>query len=200
MRLGLDLLAVASFAPVAPASPITVTFTGSAQGSLGGINFSYTPAVTITAVGDTSQVTTSAGVFTLPVTLASLSFGGSPATFTGATKLVVDQSAKTLILETSTGTSILGGSDNSFSSYTLATSFGPLTTTGFRFSAGTSFPTSAGGFILTGFLAESSLTITGTMTASSNPSPTPVPEPSTLAVFGGLAVAGLLGYRWRKAG
>jgi hypothetical protein len=166
------------------AVPITYTETDTASGSLNGVAFSNATIV-LSETSDTTNVTNPSPGFFENVGTITLSINGTaPVTFTGTpTGVSVDQATGfgnplADFFDSSVGI-IIGALDPAFGTYDLTTAIGPITATGVVFAGDTFFPTSGGGFILTGVFEP---TFTATIPA--------VPEPNSLAILAS-AVAGL---------
>ena len=157
----------------AEAAFLTYTETVIASGSLNGAAFTNA-MLTISATGDTSQVVTSNGFYSLtPMTNNFTIVGVGSGSFSSAAfQLFVNQAAMAAGFGAN-GNSILDTFNTAFSTYTLTTAIGPVSGSSY-INPGTSFATTSGSFIL------SSTTGNVTFTA--------VPEPASLAMLGvGLA-------------
>ena len=166
----------------AQASAITYTEQATASGSLGGTAFTNA-LVTLTLVGDTSNVTgttfltNSVGTFTLNVS----GLGGG--TFTDALWVFDNQtfSPPAAGFGLTAGGSILDTFDNAFGAYGLVTPIGPITDSPF-INSGESFDTTAGAFIINS-------SGNSTFTASTGS----VPEPVSVTLMG-VGLLGLVGF------
>jgi hypothetical protein len=179
------LLCLAGFGE-ARAAPVTYEFTATGSGSLGASTFTNA-AFTLTSTADTSQVTSSGGVFEVPDLTATVSVAGlGTATFTTPTINVDNQPlARAGFSDPIQNLAILFVDNSAFAGYDLTTSIGPLSGPP-TINPGSAFATTAGNFVLD---SVSPATFQATVQAA--------PEPSALALFG-LGAAGLAGWRWRK--
>jgi hypothetical protein len=168
------------------ADGITYTESVTGWGSIGGTIFTNA-LVTITFVGNTSNVAGSAGSFTNSAGTASITIGGM-GTFAFTDSLYVFDNLSGLagMSDATNPLSILDTRNSVFSAYNLATAIGPISGTS-AFNLGTSFGTSGGSLILTSLDANS------TFTATTDPAP----EPSSLLLLGTAAIAGLVIVRRR---
>lgn len=167
----------------AHAAPITFTETVTAEGSLGATSFSDA-LVTLTGVGDTSDVTGISGfpgVYVIDLSSLTVQIGTGPAaTFTGSTVVFDNSVGGAGFTQLSPSFfDILDAIDvPAFETYALNTS---ITEDGNTLMNSFSFGTTAGNFDFTGY--DSGTTFTATLGAS------PAPEPASWA----LLATGLLG-------
>jgi hypothetical protein len=171
----------------ANASIITYTESATASGSLGSTAFSNS-LITLTFIGDTSNVTGSSGLYTndvgaLTINIASL---GVTADLTDVGEVFVNQgfSPPAAGLGDQAVGSILDTLDGVFGAYGLTTAIGPITNANF-INPGTGFATDDGTFIIN---SAGNSTFTARLGSASTP------EPATIA----LLAMGLLGVGMRK--
>jgi len=188
-RTNLILVAAAALlfcgARQANADAITYTESGTATGSIGATNFTDA-LVTITFVGDTSNVSGASGLFSNPVgtaTVAIAGIGNGAFAFTDSLYVFDNQSTSFVGIADFTLNDILDTFGNSaFSTYGLTTSIGPVT--GFSaFDPGSAYGTKDGLLVFSNMSVNSTFAATTTAAA--------VPEPSSLVLLGA-AIAGLL--------
>jgi len=179
----------------AKASPVTYTEFATVTGTLAGTSFPANEVITLTATGDTTNVTNNGGGsflnFNVPAsfTLSIPVNGVGSGTFTNAFAVVDEQSIPLPRVDFGDPTvqaQILDTQNTAFASYDLKTSIGPITGSSVG-SRGTSFPTSAGGLILT---SSGNATFTAVVTPA-------VPLPSALPLFAS-ALVGLVLLGWRR--
>jgi hypothetical protein len=190
-RATLILAAVALMlcsAALVQAGAITYTEQATATGTLGSSAFN-SALVTITFVGDTTNVVCGGGFCYNAVGTATVNVAGvGTAAFTSDTYRAFDNQGAIAvgIADESSGASILDTYDSAFGTYDLTTAIGPVTDASF-IRPDVTFSTDLGGFNLQS-VGDSTFTAT-----------TGIPEPATLAPFGaGLAVLSLLRKRVRR--
>jgi len=189
MKKILCILAVAVLligASQAKAGPITYTEEATLSGTIGATSFTGAP-VTLEFVGDTSNVSCSAGFCLITVGTATVSIGGvGTTTFTDSMEAFDNQGypAAGIALAGGAG-SVLDTVDNAFITYDLMTAIGPITNTDFS-RPDLSYNTALG---VLNFSTPSG-SVNSTFTATT-------PEPATLSLLG-LGLAGLL-LRKRKS-
>jgi hypothetical protein len=190
-RTNLILVAAAALlfcgARQANADAITYTESGTATGSIGLTTFTDA-LVTITFVGDTSNVSGGFGSFTNPVgtaTVAIAGIGNGPFAFTDSLYVFVNQAASVVGIADSTVNDILDTINGSaFNTYDLTTSIGPVTgLSDSNAGTGSTYGTSKG------LLAFNNMSLNSTFAATT--AAAAVPEPSSLVLLGA-AIAGLL--------
>jgi PEP-CTERM motif len=184
MLSSLALLAVA--AVPAMAGQITYTESATATGSLGTQNF-RDALLTLTLVGDTSNVTGGAGFFSNTVGTFTVSIAGvGTATFTDAMEVFDNQGQIAAGFgDNSLGGSVLDTFDAVFGGYDLTTAIGPITNSPF-IRPDLSFGTDAGLLVI-------SASGDSTFTAS-----TGTPEPGTFLLLG-LGITSLGMVKMRRA-
>ncbi len=169
------------------ASTITYTEQAVVSGSLGN-NFFNNSLVTLTLVGDTANVTGSAGFFqnlvgTFTVDVASVGM----ATFTDPMEVFDNQgSIAAGFGDLALAGSVLDTFDAAFATYDLTTAIGPITNSPF-IRPDLSFPTTLGGFNIQSSGNSTFTASTGTAT----------PEPGSLVLLG-TGLVGLFGSLRRK--
>lgn len=177
-------------AALVQAGTITYTEQATATGTLGASAFN-SALVTITFVGDTTNVVCAGGFCNVVVGTATLNVAGiGTATFITDTYQAFDNQGSIAagIADWSLGASILDTYDSVFASYDLMSAIGPVTDTSF-IRPDVTFATDLGGFNMQSAGNSTFTATTGIGT----------PEPATLALFGaGLAVLSLLRKRVRR--
>ncbi len=198
-RLIFTVLAAALSCSVIQASPITYTLSTTASGTFAGSVFTNA-LVTVTLMGDTSNVVAGPGPFINtvlnPVTAVLSVFGVGTGTFTDPITLISTLNAVTLLGAPAvlivdgpltTGTGLLLQTGSIFQTYDLRTALGPITGPGGVASGSqmaTNFPTTGGN--LSWAIGQSM----GTSTFTAVIAPTNTPEPGTWILLGsGLAAA-----------
>lgn len=176
------ILLLAGAGMTVQAAPATYTLSGTGSGSLGEQVFADAP-FTITAVADTSQITSPLfGIYAVPNATATVAIAGLGVSvpFTIPTITVDNQNLSLAgISAPDQNRAILLVANPAFATYTLATSVGPATGSA-GFNPGFAFATAAGDFLLRAAPVA-------TFQASV------VPEPPLLALFG-IGALGLVGY------
>lgn len=189
-HLLIAVLALGSLSIAARAESVTYTVSDTASGSIGAQTFTN-QVITVTFVGDTTNISGNPGFYTNTPGVATINISGlGTFTFTGSTEFFDNQGEEAAgIADTSVG-SILDTYNSAFATYTGSTSIGPLSGSVF-YSSAYDFNTSGG------ILNLSSARSTSTLTAIVGAAPTP--EPSSFALLGStlLGAAGL--FRRRKA-
>ena len=180
------VLAIAMAAGAAQAAPITYTFTGTGSGTAGGAAFSGPFSFVFNA--DTANIdATGAPFYRLNGIGGTFTEGAFSATLTPTVTLVgtADTAIPRINFFNATFDNGLGMNDPSLASYTLDTSFGPLTVTAPGSASSFLTPTfnaSGDGFATSGGLVEitdnTALTFTAVLQAA------PVPEPAALGLLG----------------
>jgi hypothetical protein len=186
VMVGMGILLTASSAS---ADPISYTEQAVLSGTLDGISFTDA-TVTITATGDTANITNPAQNRYINVPLmgtVSVAGVGSD-TFTSLLEVEVQGKSDVGIALTSGAIILLTADPGAFSGYKLNTSFGPINGGGL-FNADLSYATALGSFILDETTREGRLGSAPSTFWADGPARR-VPEPATLALFG----AGLAGF------
>jgi hypothetical protein len=170
------------------AQTITITESAMASGSLNGT--AYTDSlITLTASGDISNVVTEGpGIFELPVSGLSIDIASldAVATLTDAAHVFSCQSCTAAGISDNGSDDILDTFASAFSSYSITTSFGPITSAdNGAADPDVFFDTDDGPFQITS--ADST-----TFTATLGETGTATPEPAAIALSG-LGLAGLAG-------
>jgi hypothetical protein len=139
-------------------TPISYSETAPISGSLGGVSFSDS-LLTLTASGNTTNITSAGGVFSilLPVSFSVAGIGSG--TFTDATEVVSNPGVPGAGFSDLT-VEILFTSAPAFSTYFLSTAIGPITGTAL-FNSGQHFPTTAGPLNFTTFGNATFTAVTG---------------------------------------
>jgi hypothetical protein len=179
--LGLAMMAQAK------ADPVTFIITGTGSGALGAQSFSNT-AFTISSTADTAFITNPfSGVFILADQTATVNVSGiGTGAFTSQTSNVSNQNfSRAGISDPSFA--ILFVNNPGFSTYSLATSIGPLSGPA-SFNSGANFATTAGNFRLD---TVQDATFEARVTTQA------VPEPASLTLAG-IGVVTLVGYARRR--
>ena len=162
----------------ANAATITYTESATASGSLGGTAFSGS-LITLTFIGNSSNVAGSSGFFTnevgtIAINIASL---GATANLTDVAQIFVNQTFSPPaagFADATVGFSILDTFDNAFGTYGLTTAIGPITDTNF-INSGLGFATNHGTFVIN---SAGNSTFTASLGSASTP------EPATIALLG----------------
>jgi hypothetical protein len=185
----LGALLLGCSAAAAFGGPITLSFSGSATGTLGTTSFTNEPFA-INSEGDTSAVFVTAGsIYNLPAIGAVIDINGfAPAVFTDATAWTDPQGAGDILFNDATLNAGLVGFTKLFAgleNYQFQTSIGPVSG-GFPFTPNLfetfqNIPTSGG-------------LLTITMTSNNSFSADAIPEPASVW----LALGGLGVVRWRS--
>ncbi len=185
----LSALAVSSIA--AHASPITFTETVTASGSLDGSSFAD-KLVTITGIGDTTNVTSSGSIYFLALNSATVRVGLTVDAFTGTLDVFDNTTADVA------GFTLIGDEDilditgvPTFATYALSSAVSEAGNTTFNPNA--AFPTTGGSFDLTSFD-----TVT-TFSAAVGTAATPEPSSFALLGTGLLAVTNMARRRLRAS-
>jgi hypothetical protein len=161
---------------VAHATPITYTFSTTASGTLGSVNFNDA-LVTVTANADAANAFGFEGDFDNQATGGvDLSISGVGTTVFTAPASVVNDGNQILIIFDETGAALLAETSNDFTGYELNSALGPVTASFGQSTASANTP--VGDFLITSDSGDSTYTATLDSTVS------PVPEPSTLCLFG----------------
>jgi len=178
----------------AMASTITFTETVTTSGNLDGNSFSNA-LVTLSLTGDTGNVTTSGGgVYALQGTLLiNVSGVGSDSLFDPAQVQVYQTQSPTAYAGFFADSAfVLFTSNNSFDSYALTTSIGPLSGTSTGYTGGSYSTTSGGSFYLAGpFNSDHRSTFTASVQSG-------VPEPGTWLLTIGCVAGALALRRFRR--
>ena len=201
-RIAIAVGLFCTMATVAHAVPITYTFTGMGQGTLNGTPFGVGApiAFTITAIGDTGAVTSSAGNFCNPITSATYNIPSIAASGSITSPLVIVDVTGGPFIDLAIGNCTLGvlwlvGGNAAFSTYALATNIGPLALSAPGVQLGINPNVSVGG-TLTFTSVSAPATFQATLSA---PISTPTLSDYSLlglAVF--LAALGLIAYCRRR--
>jgi hypothetical protein len=182
MRTSSLFLCLLAVAAGAQGALITITEQITDSGFLDGTSFTNA-LVTVTLQGDTNNVTSSLGIFSVIGTASVNVVGLSSDTLTGTLSAYSDTLFESGGIETAT-TVVLATDDAAFGTYDMNTSIGPLV--GQAFIANPSdVPTAGGTFGLDATTNQS--TFTATVAGSS------VPEPGSMVLLG----AGIAAI-WRK--
>lgn len=179
--LGVGITGALLGAGPAFAVPITYTEQAVGSGSLDGVAFTDATVV-LTMINDTANVIGGPALFENIGTATVSVADGAPETFTDAMEVFSAPAIPGVgFSDLTLGVDILDNVNSTFATYGLTTSIGPITGAPL-FSAGVSFPTDSGAFILHGVTGN--VTFTASLAA--------VPEPSALALLAA-ALAGLFG-------
>ncbi len=179
--LGVGITGALLGATSAFAVPITYTEQAVGSGSLDGVAFTGATVV-LTMVNDTANVIGGPTLFENIGTATVSVAAGAPETFTDTTEVFSAPAIPSVgFSDLTLGFDILDNVNSTFATYDLTTAIGPITGAPL-ISAGVSFPTDSGPFILYGVTGN--VTFTASLAA--------VSEPSALALLAA-ALAGLFG-------
>jgi hypothetical protein len=191
--VALTMASVAALGGRTDAGFITYTETVIASGSLNGTAFTNA-SLTISATANTTQIISGGGGFfsVIPTSNSFTITGVGSGSFTSSIfDVFVNQTFSSPSAAAGFGgdggASILDTFNSAFSTYALATAIGPISGSSF-INSGSSFATTAGGFVLTSTTGNVSFTAT----------PAGVPEPSSLAMCGVAGMIGLVVARMRR--